>query len=304
MGEQAVVAVDVGGTSVKAALVSPDLTPLRALRRPSSRVGGAVALGPIADLIGELAGGADVAGVGVAVPGIVDDATGVVRAAVNLGWTDLPLRDELAAACGLPLRVGHDVRTGGLAEFTVGAAAGVRNALFVAIGTGIAAASLVDGRLVAAGGYAGEIGHVVVDPAGATCGCGTVGCLETLAAAPALARRYAALTGVERTAEEICALLPDDPAASRVWADMVEALAIALHTACTLFGPEVVVLGGGLSEAGAALTGPVAEALGRRLTFQRRPSVVRAALGQDAGRAGAALMAWDAAGISPAVVAG
>ncbi|OLR94016.1 ROK family protein [Actinokineospora bangkokensis] len=300
MDQRAVVAVDIGGTAVKAALVSAELVALRELRRPSERAGGAVALAPVAAMITELAADAEVVGVGVVVPGIVDDAAGVVRAAVNLGWVDLPLRAELAAAVGLPLRVGHDVRAGGLAEFTVGAAAGVANAFFTAIGTGIAAAAKVDGHLLAGGGYAGEFGHIVVDQAGDVCGCGTVGCLETLAAAPALPRRYRALTGVERTAQEIAGLVGADPAATLVWEDAVRALGTALHTAVTLFGPEVVVLGGGLSEAGAALVDPVAADLDRRLSFQRRPRVVRAALGQQAGRAGAALMAWEAAGITPA----
>ncbi|WP_156756035.1 ROK family protein [Actinokineospora pegani] len=296
MDEPTVVAVDVGGTSVKAALVGADLEPLRAERRPSTREGGAVAVGPIAELIRELADGQDTAGVGVVVPGIVDDTAGVVRDAVNLGWRELPLRERLAAATGLPVRIGHDVRAGGLAEFTVGAAAGLDNALFLAIGTGIAAAAMVDGRMLAAGGYAGEVGHVVVDPGGEVCGCGATGCLETLAAAPALVRRYTSLTGVTRTAADIAARLSGDPAAARVWSDLTEALAIALHTATSLFGPERIVLGGGLSEAGDALVGPVAEALRGRLTFHRGPEVVRARLGQDAGRVGAALLAWAATG--------
>ncbi|MFC5288199.1 ROK family protein [Actinokineospora guangxiensis] len=290
-----VVAVDVGGTSVKAALVDRDLNPVETLREPTRRVDGSVDVAHIADLITRLADGHEVAGVGVAVPGIVDDATGHVHTAVNLGWHDLPLRSRLRTLTGLPLLVRHDVRTGGLAEFTVGAATGVPNAVFLPIGTGIAAAFQVDGRPVVAGGFAGEIGHVVVDPGGATCNCGQVGCLETLAAAPAVGRRYTERTGREATAADVATRLAEDPDARAVWADAVAALGTALTLAATLFGPEVIVLGGGLAEAGDALVDPVREDLHARLTFQREPRVVRAALGQDAGRAGAALLGWQAA---------
>lgn len=292
------VAVDVGGTSIKAALVDRDLAAVRVLREPTRRVGGAADVGQIADLVSRLAGDDQVAGVGVAVPGVVDDVTGVVRTAVNLGWRDLPLRDELAARTGLPLLVRHDVRTGALAEFTLGAAAGEADAVFLAIGTGIAAALQVDGHPLVAGGYAGEIGHLVVDPGGAPCPCGARGCLETLAAAPAVARRYAERSGrsVADAAEVAARLAQGDPDAAAVWRDAVAALATALLAAVTTLGSRVIVLGGGLAEAGEALVGPVREDLHARLTFQAPPRVVRAALGQDAGRAGAALLAWQAAG--------
>ncbi|MFC7615837.1 ROK family protein [Actinokineospora soli] len=294
-----VVAVDVGGTSVKAALVARDLSPVRTLREPTQRVDGSVDVAHIADLIGRLAADTAVVGVGVAVPGIVDDTTGHVHTAVNLGWLDLPLQSRLGAMTGLPLLVQHDVRTGGLAEFTVGAATGVPDAVFVPIGTGIAAAFQVDGRPLVAGGFAGEIGHLVVDPGGVPCNCGQVGCLETLAAAPAVARRYTERTGSPATAADVAALLSKgDPDATAVWDDAVRALGAALAIATTLTGPEVIVLGGGLAEAGDALTDPVRDDLHARLTFQRKPRVVRAALGQDAGRAGAALLGWRAADAS------
>ncbi len=286
-----VVAVDVGGTAIKAALVDRDLRAVETLREPTRRVAGVVDVAHIAALITRLAEGHDVVGVGVAVPGIVDDAAGVVRAAVNLGWTDLPLRARLAAATGLPLLVRHDVRTGALAEFTVGAGKGAVDALFVPIGTGIAAAAQVDGHLLSAAGYAGEIGHLVVDPGGAVCGCGQRGCLETVAAAPAYPRRYTELSGTPvADAAAVAALLDTDEHARTVWREAVDALATALCGAVTLFGPSVIVLGGGVAEAGEALLGPVRAELLGRLTFQRRPEVVAAALGQDAGRAGAALL--------------
>ncbi|GAA3050710.1 ROK family protein [Actinokineospora globicatena] len=294
--DQHVVAVDVGGTSIKAALVDRDLRAVETLREPTRRVGEVADVGQIAELVNRLGAGHDVVGAGVAVPGVVDDELGLVRTAVNLGWHDVPLRAELESATSVPLLVRHDVRTGGLAEFTVGAGKGAADAMFLPVGTGIAAAVQVDGAMLGASGYAGEIGHLIVDPGGAVCGCGARGCLETLAAAPAFARRYAERTGRTITdAAGVAGLLATDPDARAVWRDAVDALATALQAAVTLFGPSVIVIGGGVAEAGEALIAPLREELLNRLQFQRRPDVVRAALGQDAGRVGAALLGWQAA---------
>jgi glucokinase len=288
-----VIAVDVGGTSVKAHVVAADGSVVRAVREPTRRLRGVAEVIQIADLITRLADGSGACGVGVATPGVVDDDSGVVRAAVNLGWTDVPLRDLLAARTGLPTIVRHDARTGGLAEFTRGAAAGVANAMFVPIGTGIGAAVRVDGRCVSAGGYLGEIGHIVVDPSGSRCPCGARGCLETVATGPALVRRYARRTGVTADALKVVELMIDgDRDAAQVWGEAVSALATALATTVTLLGTETVVLGGGLAEAGDTLVVPLREALASQLTFQRRPSVVRAMFGQDATIAGAAELGW------------
>jgi glucokinase len=298
--DRLVAAIDVGGTSIKSALVAEDLHVVHTLRTPTRRVDGSVDVAQIVELIEELrgrAGTATVVGVGVAAPGIIDERLGIARAAVNLGWRDLPLRDRLADAAGIPVALGHDVRTGGLAEFTVGAATGVRNAMFVPIGTGIAAAVLVDGHRLDADGYAGEIGHIVVDPGGQVCGCGTRGCLETVASAAFIARNYAELSGrpVTRAAEVAEAVRDDDPAAKAVWARAVEGLATAVTTAITLLAPEVIAIGGGLSESGDTLMTPLRAALVGRLTFQREPTLVRAALGDNAGCIGAGILAWRAA---------
>ncbi len=196
---------------------------------------------------------------------------------MNLGWRELPLRALLSDAAGMPVALGHDVRTGGLAEFTVGAATGVRNAMFMPIGTGIAAAVLVDGHRLDADGYAGEIGHIVVDPQGTVCGCGIRGCLETVASAAFIARHYAARSGrpVARAAEVAAAVRAGEPDAVAVWDRAVEGLAAALTTAITLLAPEVVAIGGGLAESGDTLLAPLREALVGRMTFQRVPTLVR-----------------------------
>lgn len=298
--DRLVAAIDIGGTSIKSALVAEDLRVVHTLRTPTRRVDGSVDVGQIIGLIEELrgkAGDATVVGAGVAAPGIIDERLGIARAAVNLGWRDLPLRRLLADAAGIPVALGHDVRTGGLAEFTVGAATGVRNAMFMPIGTGIAAAVLVDGHRLDADGYAGEIGHIVVDPDGSVCGCGIRGCLETVASAAFIARNYAARSGrpVTRAADVAAAVVAGDPDAVAVWERAIEGLAAALTTAATLFAPEVVAVGGGLSESGDTLLSPLRAALVGRMTFQRVPTLVRAALGDNAGCIGAGILAWRAA---------
>lgn len=298
--DRLVAAIDVGGTSIKTALVAEDLRVLHTHRTSTRRVEGSVDVGQIIELIDELraaAGDGEVVGVGVAVPGIVDERAGVARAAVNLGWRDLPLRDRLTEAAGLPVALGHDVRTGGLAEFTVGAATGVRNAMFVPIGTGIAAAVLVDGHRLDADGYAGELGHIVVDPQGAVCGCGIRGCLETVASAAFIARHYATRSGrpVTRAADVAAAVEAGDADARAVWDRAVDGLAAALTTAITFVAPEVVAIGGGLAESGDTLLVPLRESLRGRMSFQRMPTLVRAALGDNAGCIGAGILAWRAA---------
>jgi glucokinase len=298
--DRLVAAIDVGGTSIKTALVAEDLRVIHTHRTATRRVDGSVDVGQITELIDELrtrAGDARVVGVGVAAPGIIDEEHGIARAAVNLGWRELPLRALLSEAAGMPVALGHDVRTGGLAEFTVGAATGVRNAMFMPIGTGIAAAVLVDGNRLDADGYAGEIGHIVVDPDGAECGCGIRGCLETVASAAFIARRYAEASGrsVTRAADVAQAVRAGDPTAIEVWNGAVEGLATALTTAITLLAPEIVAIGGGLAESGETLLVPLRAALVGRMTFQRVPTLVRASLGDNAGCVGAAIMAWRAA---------
>ncbi|HEU5470362.1 MAG TPA: ROK family protein [Actinophytocola sp.] len=296
-----VAAIDLGGTSIKAALVDPDLHPVHTVRVPTRRRAGVVEVDQLAELVETLSGhaatlGAAVSGLGVAVPGIVDGDLGVVRFTANLGWRDLPLREALVARTRLPMRIGHDVRTGGLAEFTVGAAVGVRNAMFMTLGTGIAAAFLVDGHELTAGGFAGEIGHAVTDPGGAVCGCGARGCLETLASAAAIARRYTELAGEPVSGAEavVARMLAGDAVARRVWDDAIGALATALTMAVVLLAPEVIVIGGGLAEAGEVLFGPLRAELAGRLTFHRRPRIVPAALGDNAGCIGSGLLAWRA----------
>jgi glucokinase len=296
-----VVALDVGGTSIKCGLVDRLGAVRYAERHPTDAPRGPDAvIAMIIDIAESLAGKARAAGdaptaIGIAVPGVVDEARGVATWSANLGFRGVPLRDLVSARLALPAALGHDVRAGGLAEARLGAGRGAGHVLFVAIGTGIAAAHVVAGRgFGGAHGAAGELGHVVVRPRGRPCACGGRGCLEAAASAAAVGHRYAELAGTPAPAAEVAARAgADDPVAARVWREAVEALADGLLTAQALFDVEVMVVGGGLAEAGDALLGPLRSGLRERITFHREPRLTRAALGDRAGCLGAALLALD-----------
>ncbi|MFF8832337.1 ROK family protein [Streptomyces sp. NPDC015131] len=289
---------------MKAALVGTDGALLYEARRATGRERGPDAvvetiLGFAAELYahGRERYGSGAVAAGIAVPGIVDPDRGVAVYAANLGWRDVPLRTLLARRLGgLPVALGHDVRAGGLAEGRVGAGRGADRFLFVPLGTGIAGAIGIGGAIEAgAHGYAGEIGHIVVRPGGPACGCGQRGCLETLASAAAVSRAWAAASGDPEADAADCAKAVEsgDERAVRVWRDAVDALADGLVTALTLLDPRTLIIGGGLAEAGETLFTPLRAAVGERVTFQKLPAIVPAALGDTAGCLGAGLLAWD-----------
>jgi len=302
------VAVDVGGTGIKAGLVARDGTVHHRRRVPTGvEQGPEAVVGNLLRVAGELAaaaraGGLDPAGVGVVVPGIVDEARGLLVRTANLGLHDLPLAARVSTELGLPTRLGHDVRAGGIAEARLGAGRGARQVLFVAVGTGIAAAHVVDGRAApGAHGAAGELGHVVVRPDGPPCGCGGRGCLETVASAAAVGRRYAERAGGPADARRVAAAVAaGDATAAAVWREAVGALADGLVIGQAMCDAERIVIGGGLAEAGETLLAPLRTALKERLTFHWEPELVPAALGDEAGCIGAGLVGFDALRPGPA----
>lgn len=289
---------------MKCGLVAADGAVLHRETRPTPRgAGGRAVLDALLETVVELeqkaaAEGHRVRAVGVVVPGIIDAENGTVGAE-NLAWVGTPVLAELKAAVGPDQQVllAHDVRAGGYAEFRQGALTGTTNSLFLPLGTGIAAAMVVDGSLVSGDGYAGELGHTrfVHGDAAEQCACGQWGCLETVASAAALARRYGVRTGrVVDGAREVLELLAQgDPDAAAVWSDALTALVDALVLYTTLVAPTRIAVGGGLVGAGETLLAPLREGVHERLTFQREPEIVAAVLGEEAGCLGAALMAWD-----------
>ncbi|MDP9798157.1 glucokinase [Catenuloplanes nepalensis] len=297
-----VVAMDIGGTGMKCGVVAVDGPVLHTERHDTlaSRGPDAVAAS-ICDIAEELAAKARGAGqtpvaAGVAIPGVVDEVRGIAVFAANLGFRDVPLRDLVSSRLGIPAALGHDMRAAGLAEARLGAGHGSDDVIFVGIGTGIAAAHVRGGHTNSgAHGAAGELGHIVVRPGGPACACGQRGCLETIASAASVARRYLALTGSRISAAEVVTrAVAGEDAAGEIWRETVAALADGLLTAQALLDTEVFVIGGGLGEAGEALLGPLRERLAARVTFHRLPRLVKASLGDTAGLRGAALLGLEA----------
>lgn len=297
-----VLAFDVGGTDIKSALFDADGTALGLRRTPTPVVDGdrtEVIIERLGVLAAELrAAHPDVVpqAVGLVVPGIVDAEAGLGVFASNLGWHDSPLRELASARLGLPVAFDHDVRAASWAERLLGGARDYENAVVLVIGTGIAGALLVGGVPYTAGGYAGEIGHSPVAE-GPICPCGARGCLEAVASAGAIARRYHEATGVAPNgAKDVIAraVAGDQPAAD-IWNSALDALALSLAQLTAVIAPEAVVIGGGLSRAGGALFDELRERLAARLSFHRLPVLVPAELSGNAGLLGAALRAREVA---------
>lgn len=252
--------------------------------------------------LGAVVGPADRASAtGVVVPGLVDDRTGTGVWSANLGWRDLPVRRLLEDALGgrTVVAVGHDVRAGLVGEHAFGGARDRDDVLFVPVGTGVSAALMLGGRPVAGSPWTGEIGHVVVDPGGPPCVCGARGCLEATASAGALARLWTEATGQAGDAEEVARLAAlDDPRATALWDRAVEALAAVLAPAVAVTGAELLLVGGGMANAGDQLLGPLRRAMLDRLPG-RELGVERAALGDRAAALGAAVLAAERLGARP-----
>ena len=264
------VGVDIGGSKVAVLVVDRSDAVLARLSVPAASAEPDEAIAQIAavirDAVAEAGGTMDaVAGVGLGVPGRVDGATGDVTFAVNLGWQHLPLGRRLELALGVPCVVENDVRAAAVGLHREAAYRGVDDLLFLGIGTGISAGVVLDGRLHrGVRGLAGEIGHVVLDPDGEPCACGLRGCFETIAAGAGIAR--AARSAIDRGETTSLATLADpaaldvfaaaaagDPLATRLVDRAGAAIARMVHELVLAYDVELVVIGGGISRAGAPL---------------------------------------------------
>jgi len=313
---RAVVAVDLGGTTIKAGIVGP--SGVTATRRVASRAdrGPDAVMATIVEVVGDVHDEAEqqgltVVGAAIAVPGIIDERNGIGRYSVTFDWRDLPIGAPVAERLWCPVIVRHDVRAGALAELSFGAATGASSALFVPIGTGLAAAIVIEGRLVAGSSFqAGELGQIVLEGAP---GVGFAGdspvTLEATSSARAIGERYARATDQPPrtvTAQDVAVRVAEgDEAAVAVWTSAVAALGRVLASVVDILDPAVIVIGGGLSRAGDALLGPLNESIAALLPWREAPSTATARFADYAGFVGAAIYAWEeAAGLDPAALAG
>ncbi|MEV4164337.1 ROK family protein [Nonomuraea dietziae] len=306
-----ILAIDIGGTKFAAGLVSAAGEVVAAERVATPRDGEAETLWEmLADLVEPFS--ADVKGVGVGCGGPMAWPAGEVSPLNMPGWRGFPLRARLAERFpSVPVRLHNDAICLAVAEHWRGAGRGSANMLGMVVSTGVGGGLILGGRLIDGGtGNAGHIGHVVVDPEGPPCGCGGRGCLEAVARGPgltawALAQGWKPATygdahdaGPYREDREVTArdLARDAAAGDEVAMAAMRragtALGVAIASATALCDLDLVTIGGGLSQAGELLFGPLEEALRghARLDFARRVRVCPAELGQDAGLVGAAAL--------------
>lgn len=299
-GADEVLALDLGGTDLKAARVGRDGR-LGAFTRRPSRVEESAA-GPweaIAAAAAELGGGG-FAAVGLGCPGAIHPATGALedRTAHLPHWRNEPLRERLEARFGRPARVDNDANCAALAEHALGAARGARTSLTLTLGTGVGCGIVVDGRVHrGARGGAGELGHVPLGSGAHPCACGVEACVEPEMSGSGLVRAARAAGYDVRTAQQVFErAAAGDGDAARLVARLADRLGAAIATAVHLLDPDVVVVGGGVAQAGEALLEPVRHAAFRYLLASHRHGlrIVAAQLGERAGVTGAGLLAWQA----------
>ena len=313
-------AVDLGGTKILTAVADEQGAWRGEDRRPTEAARGpeAVLRRIVASLRAALtqAGAAegDLRALGVGAPGPIDIARGVLVHLPNLpGWRDVPLAAMLSAELGCPAILENDANAAALGEYAVGAGTGTRHMVYLTVSTGIGGGLVLDGRLYhGAQGTAGELGHMVLDEHGPPCGCGARGCLEALAAGPAIGRMgaeaiargqasiLAELTAAGHvTAEHVAAAAAaGDQAAAAVIARAGHYLGIGLSNIVNIFNPDAIVIGGGVAKIGPPLLDPALATM--RARAFRLPAahvrVVPAALGDRAVVAGALALAREAAG--------
>lgn len=313
-----VLAIDVGGSKIAAALVDQAGQMICRRQHPTDAHEGAEAvLRRIVHLGGEVraaGAGSALVGVGVGTGGWVDPRDGHIVYATSLlpGWTGLPLRVRLEEALGLPTAVDNDVNVTGLGEAILGAGRGYSPLLCLAAGTGIGGAVIIDGRVYhGAVGAAGALGHVSIDALhGRACNCGNIGCVEMYAAGPAILADWLAEAGVARAGAwlganaaqaalpEVARLMSRDDEAGHLTRQVVQRagryLGYALVSLLHAFNPAAVVIGGGTAQVGEPLFVGIRQVITERaMPVCRQTPVLSAQFGADAALIGAAVLAWQ-----------
>lgn len=310
-GEHAI-GIDVGGTKTAAARVGPDGSIVARATLPTPADDMAATLNTILEAARAVLS-PDVRAVGIAAAGLVEWATGILRFAPNLAWRDVPLVEHLGGALGLPVVADNDNTAAAWGEFRFGAGRDYRHMLLVGVGTGIGGGIVADGVLFrGANGFAADIGHIIVEPDGPLCGCGNRGCWEQVASGQAVTRagRRAVRDGDQTLLRDRAAGDPErvtglmvtkaardgDSVSIAIIAEVGRRLGEGIGGLVNVLDTEVVVVGGGVADAGELLLTPAREAFHRTVeAVDRRPDVplVHALLGNDAGVVGAATLALE-----------
>jgi len=315
--EDLFIGIDLGGTKIITALVGKTGRIIsRDYRQTEAAKGLDAVVARMIDAASEVMNGggvvsAQISAVGVAAPGPIDAKSGVVTTPPNLpGWTDVPLRQLIQDGLGLPTALENDANAAALAEHRFGAGRGTEHMIYITASTGIGGGFILNGELYGgATGAAGEIGHMTILPQGPHCGCGNRGCLEALASGTAIAReaRERVKCGIPTLIADLAkgdlkhisaklvaqAAGQGDIEAQEILDEAMTYLGVGMANLVNLFNPELIVIGGGLTNMGARIFDPVRSIIQRR-AFRAAAQVVRvvpAQLGDDVGVLGAAAVA-------------
>ena len=306
--------IDLGGTNIAAAAVDEEGRILGRGHRPTPRTGPEDVANGMAEAVREAAGQAGVevegaAGIGLGSPGTVDPERGLIRYWSNLDFKDVPIAGLLERRLGRAVDLENDANAAALGEYAAGAGKGSRSMVAVTLGTGVGGGAVLDGKLYTGFNYAGlEVGHMVLEHGGRLCTCGRRGCFEAYCSATALIKRTREAMEADRSSrlwelagspEGVDGRTPfdaaalGDAAAGQVVDEYVDYLGCGVASLVNIFQPEVICIGGGPSAQGETLMAPVRYILNREDYARnqlRRTRLVRAALGNDAGIIGAALL--------------
>ena len=309
------IGLDVGGTTFKAGVVTEDGRIVHkdamptGIERPYQEI-----IADMAALCKKVAADAgiemsEIKSIGVGVPGLFDNKTGMIPFCTNLGWHDIPFVAEMKKHLDTPVYGDNDATVAGLAESVAGVSAGIKDSVFLTLGTGVGGGIIIDGKPYSgAHGCGSEIGHMMIKMGGEKCTCGNYGCFERYASATAIIReaRKAIVEYPESSMLAACGGDPEklnakividaaragDEAAKAVFGGYVQALAVGIINIINMLDPEVIVLGGGVSAAGEFLLNAVREAVKPMVFFKTMPyaRIELAQLGNDAGIIGAAML--------------
>ena len=308
MTDKLLAAIDLGGTKIYTVIADSELNILSRVQLPSpAREDTDTLLSCLADSVHTALNRAgavrrNLAGCGICVAGFFDSRNRLLLDSPNLPQIkNLPLEKELEKLLGVPVIAENDANAAALGEAHYGAGAGSRNMAFVTVSTGIGAGLVLDGRLYRGNrGFSGEIGHMAVKPDGPLCGCGRRGFLETVASVTAIARSaQELLTSGRKTAlaeikgkisatDVFAAAAAGDPPAREILDEAIYCLGIGLVNLVNLLDPEVLVVGGGVANAGEALFAPLRSILGKKAVTHIAKNVTlnKAALVLEAGVVG------------------
>lgn len=310
------IGVDLGGTNLRIAAVSPEGEILEKIALDTEVKEGRERViedmtGAVRDLQGRMRG-ARLAGIGIGVPGVINLATGMIRQSPNLpGWNDFPVRDDIERQLNAPVILENDANAAALGEKWVGAGKSVSGLCILTLGTGIGGGIILDGRIWhGQDGMGGELGHMTIDPNGALCGCGNLGCIEAYASATAILRMAHAAIAVGRSpalchaAEEVGELTAEmiyitaqqgDRVAREIFELVGRSLGVAIGNLINTFNLPLYVLAGGVARGWDAFESYLLDEVQKRSVVYRatKTRIEPSQLGAEAGLLGAAYLPFQ-----------